>query len=85
MIVIIGYQDQEYRYIEILDNGGGIKEENIDKIFDEFYTTKTKTGSGLGLYMSKVVIEDQLMGELRAENVDEGVRFVIALPLLYKK
>ena len=85
MIVIIGYQDQEYQYIEILDNGGGIKEENIDKIFDEFYTTKSKEGSGLGLYMSKVVIEDQLMGELRAENVDEGVRFVIALPLLYKK
>jgi len=85
MIVIIGYQDQEYQYIEIFNNGGNISDDIIDKIFDEYFTTKDNNNAGLGLYMSKIVIEDQLMGELRVENVDEGVRFTIALPLLYKR
>jgi len=69
--------------IEILisDNAGGIKEEIISKIFDAYFTTKdVKTGTGLGLYMSKMIIEKNLKGKLGVMNIDGGVRFSLELP-----
>ena len=76
--------------IEILicDNAGGIKEEVIPKIFDAYFTTKDeKTGTGLGLYMSKTIVEKHLKGVLSVENINDGVKFSINLPktLLEKK
>lgn len=69
--------------IEILicDNAGGIKEEVITKIFDAYFTTKDeKTGTGLGLYMSKTIVEKHLKGVLSVENINNGVKFSINLP-----
>jgi len=66
-------------HIIVLDNGGGIPREIMPKIFDPYFTTKEK-GSGIGLYMSKVIIETHMGGLLAVKNRDEGAQFTIMLP-----
>jgi len=75
------YDDLNYAYIEIKDNGGGIPSDIIDKIFDPYFSTKSKNGTGLGLYMSRTIVEDHLNGRLSARNEDGGSIFKIDLPL----
>jgi signal transduction histidine kinase len=66
--------------INIKDNGGGIDEKHIDKIFDIYFSTKLdKGGSGLGLYISKLIIEKKGMGRLKVSNGKEGAIFSIFL------
>ena len=79
-IEIKTYSEGEFHCIEISDNGGGISEEIIDKIFDPYFSTKhEKNGSGLGLYMSKIMVEQHHSGELLAKNSDVGAVFTIKL------
>jgi two-component system, NtrC family, C4-dicarboxylate transport sensor histidine kinase DctB len=74
--------DKKYALLEIKDNAGGISKENIDKIFDPYFTTKYKSqGTGLGLFMSKMIIEKSLEGELSHKNIDDGSIFIIKLIL----
>jgi PAS domain S-box-containing protein len=64
----------------IRDNGGGIAEDVLPKIFDPYFTTKEPgKGTGIGLYMSKAIIEKSMDGRLTARNVDGGAEFRIDL------
>lgn len=65
--------------VTILDNGGGIEEQYLEKIFDPYFTTREK-GSGIGLYMSKVIIEHHMKGRLTVNNQNKGTKFTMLLP-----
>ncbi|KJR41645.1 PAS/PAC sensor signal transduction histidine kinase [Candidatus Magnetoovum chiemensis] len=66
--------------ISIKDNGGGIPDEIKEKIFEPYFTMKID-GMGIGLYMSKTIIESSMAGKLFAENIDNGSKFVIELDM----
>ena len=74
-------QKDNHQILEVQDNAGGIDGEIIDRIFDPYFTTKGKlNGTGLGLYMSKLIIEKHLRGKLFVQNQDSGANFRIELP-----
>ena len=74
------YQDGSKHILKVSDNGGGIPDEIIDNIFDPYFSTKKdKNGTGLGLYMSKTIIEDHCKGKLEVENSAEGALFTVTI------
>jgi len=72
------YREDSNLVISICDNGGGVPKDIIGNIFEPYFSTKhEKNGSGLGLYMSKVMVEDHHDGKLTVENTEKGVCFNI--------
>ena len=68
-----------FNIIEIIDDGGKIDDKIINSIFEPYFTTKEE-GTGIGLYMAKVIIEDKMRGTITAKNDENNVIFTIKLP-----
>ncbi len=66
--------------LSVQDNGGGIVPENVPNLFQAYFTTKGKSGTGLGLFMSKKIIEENFRGTLVFQNAPNGAIFRITLP-----
>jgi len=79
-------QDEDFIKIKISDNATGIKEEILSKIFEPYFTTKNeRNGTGLGLYMSKTIVEKHLLGKIEVQNNKTvGASFTIAIPKVPK-
>ncbi len=76
VITISTFSHQKKNVIRICDNGGGIPKEVVKQVFDPYYSTKDeKNGTGLGLYMSKIIVEKHHSAQLKMINSKEGVCF----------
>lgn len=80
-LITIGVEELETSVkIFVCDNGDGIPEDVAERIFEPYFTTKEEgRGTGVGLYMSKIIIEQNMKGMLYFENLNPGTRFVIEL------
>ncbi len=91
ILKIIVNKFKNHLVVNVLDNGGGIPQDILPKIFEPYYTTKYKSaGTGIGLYMSKQIIEKHMNGEISCKNIlhkikDERVfncsLFTIKIPI----
>ncbi len=90
MIFIDIYKDNEKVIIKIKDNAGGVPKDILYKIFDSHFTTKQdRNGTGIGLHMTKMIIENSFKGTIKANNVEfeyddqnyVGAEFIIELPI----
>jgi C4-dicarboxylate-specific signal transduction histidine kinase len=69
-----------YSIVIVRDNAGGVEKEYMDLIFEPYFTTKESLkGTGLGLYMSKMIIEKNMGGELSVENTSDGAMFKVKI------
>ena len=66
--------------VEVVDNGSGIRPDQMSKIFEPFFTTKKDVGTGLGLWSAKNLVEKHA-GQLLAERVEGKTRLIVLLPV----
>lgn len=66
--------------LSVEDNGGGIPADILPRLFDPYFTTKEQ-GSGIGLYMTKTIIERNMHGRVSASNIEGGARLTLSIPL----
>ncbi len=78
-ITIDCYESFGECYIKVCDNGGGIPQESMDRLFEPYYTTKGDEGTGIGLLMVKNIIESSFGGSVRVYNAKEGACFELKL------
>ncbi len=80
VIIKVILQNQLINVI-IEDNAGGIPEEILKKIYEPYFSTKEEgKGTGIGLYMSKTIIENNMNGKLTSKNINNGAQFIIQIP-----
>lgn len=80
-ITVKVYNEDSFCVTEIIDNAGGIKVKPIEKVFQSFFTFEKKDGTGIGLFMSKLIIEKNMDGKLEVKNNNNGACFIIKIPL----
>ncbi len=72
--------DEDFIFIKVQDNGGGVPPKIINKVFQPYFTTKSRNkGTGIGLYMSKMIIEKSMNSTIWVENISAGACFTIKL------
>ena len=74
-------KEAEQIHIHISDSGTGIAAENLSRIFQPYYSTREDRGTGIGLYISRWIIEKKMLGTLTARNIEHGACFTITLPI----
>jgi len=80
LVTIILEESKKTIIIKIQDNGGGIEQDIINRVFEPYFTTKFKSdGTGIGLYMSKLIVEESMYGKIKLENIGNGVLTTIEL------
>ncbi|AOO64672.1 ATPase domain protein [Sulfurospirillum halorespirans DSM 13726] len=79
-IIIEIDQNAEYSKVSVIDNAGGIKDEDFSHIFEPFFTKEKSNGTGIGLFMSRMIIENNMKGIITVGNVDNGVAFCVTVP-----
>lgn len=76
-------EKEGYVEVTVEDNAGGVPSNVVENIFDIYFTTKgPDNGTGLGLHMSKYIIEESFGGTIHVDNTDSGARFTIRLPIM---
>jgi len=81
-ILISTKKTEQFVIIEIQDNAGGVEAEIIDKVFEPYFTTKhSSSGTGLGLFMSKMICEQGFNGTINLINNKDGILLTIKIPL----
>jgi signal transduction histidine kinase len=81
-ITIDAFRENGHAVVKIKDNGGGVPEKILHKVFEPYFTTKQEgKGTGIGLYMSKVIIEDHMGGSVEVYNNERGAEFRIITPI----
>ena len=79
------YEVSSNIYIDIIDNAGGIEDKILHKIFEPYFSTKkSRSGTGLGLYIAKIIMNSSLDGEINASNTQDGVKFTVITPSILK-
>jgi len=78
-ITVLCNEDDTNITIEICDNAGGIPKNIISKIFEPYFSTKSENGTGIGLYMTKIIIEEHMDSSIEVLNKDNGACFIIKL------
>jgi len=68
-------------FIYVKDSAGGIKQEYIQRLFEPYFSTKGKNGTGLGLYMSQMIIEKQFGGKIDLTVDGDSTTFIIVIPI----
>ncbi len=75
-ILISAKQKKGAVIVKVVDNAGGIPEKIIDRVFEPYYTTKEEgKGTGIGLYMSKMIVEENMQGRMQVRNISNGAEF----------
>jgi len=80
-IIIRLRSDTERALISVEDNGGGVEEGVMGRIFEPYFTTKQDEGTGLGLHMARIIVESNMQGSIDVRNTHKGACFTIRLPL----
>ena len=79
------FEDNKVK-LTICDNGGGIPDEIIENIFTLYFTTKgEELGTGIGLYMSKMIMDSHMKGDISAKNIPNGVCIDLQMPGIEKR
>ena len=77
--IYIKYRDERV-YIYVEDNASGIPDNVLERLFEPYFSTKGKNGTGLGLYMSQMIMQKQFGGDIVVETSTKGSRFIIDIP-----
>ena len=78
-IEISACMENHQAVIRVRDNGGGVPVESMDKIFDPYFSTKT-CSTGIGLYMTRMIVEQHMRGKITCHNTEDGAEFTLTLP-----